>query len=219
MTQVEQSEHALSKELTDFVESLNGEDSTMGALVDTVGDRGFGLLLLILALPAALPIPAPGYATPFGLMMIGLGWQLAMGRETPWFPENVRKRTLSFKGISFSVRNGKWPLKAVEVLVRPRLSGLARNRTFLRLVAVTIMLMAASMSIPLPLTNTAPSFVIFILAAGILEEDGLLLIFGMLLAPIAIGIAGLALYTAITLGPEAVEETVKPMVKGWLGLS
>lgn len=212
------SEHALSKELTDFVAGLGGEDSTMGALVDTVGDRGFGLLLLILALPAALPIPAPGYATPFGLMMIGLGWQMARGRETPWFPESVRQRKLSFSLVDFSVRNGKWPLKAVEILVRPRLSGLARNRTFLRLVAGTIMLMAACMSVPLPLTNTAPSFVIFILAAGILEEDGLLLLFGMLLAPVAVGIAGLAIYTAVTMGPEAVEETVKPMIKGWLGM-
>ncbi len=41
----------------------------------------------------------------------------------------------------------------------------------------------------------------------------------MLLAPVAAAIAGLALYTAITMGPEAVEETVKPMVKGWLGLT
>ena len=96
---------------------------------------------------------------------------------------------------------------------------MARNVTFLRIVALTIILMACSMSLPIPLTNTAPSFVIFVLAAGIIEEDGLLLVAGMLLAPVAAAIAGLALYTAITMGPEAVEETVKPMVKGWLGLT
>lgn len=213
------SDHSLSQELMSFRDGLGGEDSTMGALVDTVGDRGFGLLLLILALPAALPLPAPGYATPFGLMMIGLGWQMARGRQTPWFPQRVRKRTLSYKGLDFSVRNAKWPLRVVELIVRPRLQGLARNPAFLRIVALTVILMACSMSVPVPLTNTAPSFVIFVLAAGILEEDGLLLFGGMLLAPIAAGIAALALYTAITMGPEAVEETVKPLIKSWLGLS
>ncbi|HJN73375.1 MAG TPA: exopolysaccharide biosynthesis protein [Myxococcota bacterium] len=213
------SQHSLSQELQSFRDSLGGEDSTMGALVDTVGDRGFGLLLLILALPAALPLPAPGYATPFGILMIGLGWQMLRGRQSPWFPDKVRQRRLSYSLLDFSVRNGRLPLRFVELVVRPRLSAMARNVTFLRIVALTIILMACSMSLPIPLTNTAPSFVIFVLAAGIIEEDGLLLVAGMLLAPVAAAIAGLALYTAITMGPEAVEETVKPMVKGWLGLT
>ena len=41
---------------------------------------------------------------------------------------------------------------------------------------------------------------------------------GLLLAPVAASIAGLALYAAIVHGPEAVETTVKPMIKGWLGM-
>lgn len=208
----------LSRELEDFLEALDGKDTTVGELVALIGDRGFGLLLLILALPAALPVPAPGYATPFGIVMILLALQLIGGRTTPWVPERLAGRRVPFSLLRFSVKNGRLPLWAVEVLVRPRLSALSRNRVFLSLVGVIVLLMATSMSIPLPLTNTAPSFVIFVLAAGILEEDGLLLLGGVLLAPVAAGIAGLALYTAITVGPEAVEETVKPLVKGWLGL-
>lgn len=208
----------LSKELEDFLASLDGKDTTVGELVALIGDRGFGLLLLILALPAALPVPAPGYATPFGIVMILLALQLIAGRTTPWVPERMAKRRVPFSLLRFSVKNGRLPLWVVEILVRPRLSSLSNNRVFLALVGVIVLLMATSMSIPLPLTNTAPSFVIFILAAGILEEDGLILLGGLLLAPIAAGIAGLALYTAATVGPEAVEETVKPLIKGWLGL-
>jgi hypothetical protein len=132
-------------------------------------------------------------------------------------PGFAAKRTISYKILSFSVRNGRLPLRVVEVLVRPRLSRMARNRRFLAGVGLTIMLMAAFMSLPIPLTNTAPSFVIFVLAAGILEEDGLLLLGGLLLAPVAAAIAGSALYVAITMGPEAVETTVKPMIKELLG--
>jgi hypothetical protein len=207
----------LSQELLDFLERLDGKDCTVQDLVELHGDRGFGLLLLILALPAALPIPAPGYATPFGILMVVLGFQMLRGRPSPWVPGFAAKRTISYKILSFSVRNGRLPLRVVEVLVRPRLSRMARNRRFLAGVGLTIMLMAAFMSLPIPLTNTAPSFVIFVLAAGILEEDGLLLLGGLLLAPVAAAIAGSALYVAITMGPEAVETTVKPMIKELLG--
>ena len=208
----------LSQELVDFLQKLDGKDCTLGQLAELVGERGFGLLLLILALPAALPIPAPGYATPFGVLMVVLGAQMVRGRERPWIPEFFAKRVLSHRIVSFSIRNGRFPLRAVEILIRPRWSALSQNRAFLSGVGLTIIMMAAFMSLPIPLTNTAPSFVIFVLAAGILEEDGLMLLGGLLLAPIAAGIATAALYVAVTVGPEAVETTVKPFIKGILGL-
>jgi len=210
---------ALSAELVAFLETLDGRDCAVGDLVDTIGDRGFGLLLLILALPAALPVPAPGYATPFGVLMIILGAQLVLGRSIPWLPDFFRRRVIPYKMLRFSVQNGNLPLKVVEFLVRPRLRALSRNRLFLAGLGATIVLMSAMMSLPIPLTNTAPSFVIFVLAAGILEEDGLLLLGGLLLAPVAATIAGLAIYYAVTYGPEAVETTLKPLIKDFLGLS
>jgi hypothetical protein len=206
----------LSRELMAFAERLDGQDTTIDALIDLIGDRGFGLLLLMLALPAALPIPAPGYATPFGLMMIPLGLQLARGKARPWLPRFVRELRVPGTLFAWSVRNGRLPLRAVELLIRPRLGRIARSPVTLWLVGLVIVMLAAMMSVPIPLTNTAPSFVIFILAAGILEEDGLVLLGGLLLAPVAAAVAGLAIWAAFTYGPEAVETTVKPLIRGWM---
>ena len=208
----------LSVELNDFLQQLDGKDSTVDDLVELIGDRGFGLIILLLAMPAALPVPAVGYGTPFGIMLILLGGQIALGRKTPWLPKALGKRRVPYKLLSFSIKNGRLPLRAVELFIRPRLSGLARHRFFLPAIGVMIMLLAAMMSLPVPLTNTAPSFVIFMLAAGILDEDGLFLLFGLLLAPVAAAIAGAAIYYAITYGPEAVETTLKPEIKRLLGL-
>ena len=209
----------LSAELTAFVDALETEETTIGAVLDLIADRGFGLILLILALPAALPLPAPGYATPFGIMMGMLAIQMIRGRKTPWLPEGVRKRVVTKSKLEWTVKNAGVPLRFVEWVIRPRLSGLARNRAFLALVGFIVLLMSISMSMPIPLTNTAPSFVIFVLAAGILEEDGLVLLGGILLAPIAAGIAGVAVYYAWTYGLDAVEQHAKPLIKGFLGLS
>ena len=212
------SKNHLSQEIQTFINDLNEKDTTIGQLVNRIGDRGFGLLLLILAFPAALPIPAPGYATPFGIMMIILGSQMLKGRSTPRLPETFQKRTISFKVLDFAMSKGQVLFRLVEFFIRPRLSGLARNRSFLRLIGIIIVLMAAMMSLPIPLTNTAPSFVIFMLAAGMLEEDGLFLLLGLLLAPVAAAIALGALYFAVTYGVDAVESQLKPLIKELLGL-
>lgn len=211
-------DHKLSVELSEFVASLDGEGCTLFEFLEKIGDRGFGVMLLLLALPAALPIPAAGYATPFGLVMALLGVQIALGRSSPWLPGWLGRRRIPFKLLRFSVANGRLPLRAVELLIRPRMSRLAHSRATHIGLGTGIALLSLMMSMPIPLTNTAPSFVIFVLAAGFLEEDGLMLLFGMLLAPVAAAIAGAAIYYAVTLGPEAVETTLKPAIKGLFGL-
>ena len=199
----------LSAELQQILDNLDGHDTTLGAVVDSIGERGFGLLLLILALPAALPIPAPGYATPFGILMVGLGVQMIFGRRHPKLPQAARRRTISYNFFQRTVRGAGFPLRVAEFLIRPRLGRLARARPVHRFVGAIVVVMALFMCLPIPLTNTAPSFVIFLLAASMIEEDGLLLLAGALAAPVAGGIAVLALYFAWTQGLEGVEDSVK----------
>ena len=208
----------LSQTLSQFLEELEGQDTTIGAFTSLIGDRGFGFILLMLALPAALPLPAPGYATPFGFVMALLGLQMAVKRTEPWLPTFLAKRKIPYTLLKFSVRNARLPLRAVEWVIRPRLHGIARHALLLPGLGGTIFLLSIMMSIPIPLTNTAPSFVIFLIAAGLIEEDGLFLLGGMLLAPIAASIAGTAIYFGWMYGPSAIDESLKPMIKGWLGL-
>lgn len=207
----------LSQTLTDFIESLDGKDCTLGELSEAFGEKGFGMLLLLLAFPAALPIPAPGYATPFGIMMIVLGSQMLRGYQTPQLPEKMKSKVLKYSLLDFSLKNGASLFRFVEFIVRPRLE--QQVTSLYRIMGLIIILMAAFMTLPIPLTNTAPSFVIFVMAASLLEKDGLSLIAGIVLTPVALLIAGGAIYFALTHGVDAVTETFKPMIKGFLGLS
>ncbi|MDY7093705.1 MAG: exopolysaccharide biosynthesis protein [Acidobacteriota bacterium] len=195
----------LSEELDQLLETLDSRDTTLGEVVDRIGERGFGLLLALLALPAALPVPAPGYATPFGLMMIGLGAQMIVGRRQPTLPQRFRRRMIRYSFLAGTVAGASMPLRVAEFLIRPRLPRLARSRAIHSVLGVIIVLMAAFMCLPIPLTNTAPSFVIFLIACGMLEEDGLLQLAGILLAPLAGAIAIAALYFGSKYGLEALE--------------
>jgi hypothetical protein len=51
------------------------------------GERTFGSLLVILSLPPALPIPTPGYSTPFGVLISLLAIQLISRDKTPSLSE------------------------------------------------------------------------------------------------------------------------------------
>ncbi len=203
----------LSQQLTDLLDSLDGQDTTLGALVDAIGERGFGLLLAILALPAALPMPAPGYATPFGLLMIGLGIQMIRGRKQPSLPKVARRRVIRYATFKGTLKKAGLPLKVAEVIVRPRLSRLADHRGMVALLGLIIVILAALMSLPIPLTNTLPSFAIFLFGCGLLERDGLLLLAGLLLAPLAAAIALVAIYLAWTYGLEYLEGGLRSVLE------
>jgi hypothetical protein len=193
----------LSRQLQDLLDGLDGKDTTLGSIVDAIGERGFGLLLAVLALPAALPLPAPGYATPFGILMLGLGFQMLRGQHRPTLPQRARRQKITHSSFAKTLRGAGLPLKAAELLVRPRLSALARNRALVGLIGVVIMVLSVIMIIPIPLTNTLPSFAIFLLACGLLEKDGLLLLGGLVAAPVAAAIGVLAIIFAWTHGLEA----------------
>ena len=71
---------------------LNTDDSrglSINEVTCAVGEKGFGLLLIVLSLPSALPIPAPGYSTPFGVVMALIALQMICGRKAIWLPKRL----------------------------------------------------------------------------------------------------------------------------------
>ena len=56
-------------------------------------------------------------------------------------------------------------------------------------VAIVILALAASMALPIPGTNTAPAFGVFLIGFALLEEDGLLLVAGILASLVALAIS------------------------------
>ncbi|MCK4965216.1 MAG: exopolysaccharide biosynthesis protein, partial [Dehalococcoidia bacterium] len=83
----------LSLELEELF-GANPEGIGLGELMDTLSHRGYGFLFVLLALPAALPVPAAGYASPFALVIIVLGFQVMLGRSSPSLPRRVRGRKI-----------------------------------------------------------------------------------------------------------------------------
>jgi hypothetical protein len=164
-------------------------------ILKLTGERSFGLFLVVLSLPSALPVPAPGYSTPFGVLIVLLAAQLAAGRTTPWLPERILQKPIRLKQFQRLVEAGIPWLQRIEKISRPRWTPLCTTRLGQGLLGTLISLMGLSMILPIPGTNTLPAIGVFVTAFGLMEEDGILCSLGSLIC-----VAGGLLTTSILIG-------------------
>ena len=191
----------LSQQLEELINVVNPEGITFGELLDALRLSGFGLLFVVLSLPSALPIPAPGYSTPFAVVIILLASQIIAGRSSPIIPQWVHGRKISAKTIARVEKRGIPLLRLVERFSKPRFEILSRGRTFGLLLGIVILIVAIVMAIPIPFTNTVFAGAILLIGIGLANNDGLFILGGGLIGLMAVAavialliVGGLALF-------------------------
>lgn len=202
---------SLSDILIDLQGHITGETVTLKSLLDIFHERGFGFFLFIFSLPAALPVPAFGLNAVIALPLLLLTAQQAIGRRTIWIPARWHKKRLSKSKIDGFIETADPWIKRVEIFIRPRLGSITQGVTS-NLIGILGFVMALAVAIPLPLTNTVPSFGIALMAIGVLMRDGLAVIVGAL-----IGMTWVCLLVTFVVmyGPEGFV-IVKEFIKGLL---
>jgi len=193
-----------------FDESHPGK-VTLEEILTLAGERAFGFLFVLLSLPSALPIPAPGYSVPFGIVLFFLAVQLLSGATQPWLPPRFAHRSVELSQIQGVLKAGLPWLKRVEVLTRPRMSGICHRRPGRLVIGLAIALMAISMMIPIPLTNTLPAIGIFITGFGLLDEDGFISLMGLVVCVMGATLTTSVLifgYTAVRTGIDLFRDTL-----------
>ena len=152
---------------------------TLREVIYTLHGRAYLLLILLLALPFITPIPLPGLSTPFGLAIALIALRLALGQR-PWLPMKLQRKMLpaGFFGRVFAL--AEKVLRFFEKFLRPRFTALTDTPLLAQLHAVLILVAAVALLLPLPIpfTNSFPAWTILLLAAGLLERDGLFILAG-----------------------------------------
>ncbi|MCK0151117.1 exopolysaccharide biosynthesis protein [Marivita sp. S6314] len=194
---------AISDRLDQLAAESRGEAVTLGWVLDQLNERAFGLFLLVLALPCCIPF-LYGVPQVVALPLMFVSAQILLGRRTPWLPSRLAARSVASKDLhNLADRAGPW-LRRIEAISRPRLSLLTRAPLD-RIVGLALVLFSASILVPLPGTNTVPGIAVVIVAMGLLQRDGILVILGGLL-----GTAWIA--TLLIAGA-----TLASLIKSWMG--
>lgn len=166
---------------------------TFATLVERLGDRGFGVILFIWALPNLIPLP--GISTPFGALIAIAAGQMVLGKRRPWLPKLVLTRSIRRADFKRMVEKAQPYLERFERYCKPRLKvepyGIAE-----RFVALLIVLLGLVLILPIWGGNLFPATAVAILALGLIEADGLMVIIGIVVGVLSIILIGLILGAA-----------------------
>jgi len=171
----------LSEDLRELLRETGGRAITLGELERILQGRGFGLFLLLLALPFTFPIAIPGLSVPFGLVIMLIGLRIAMGRK-PGLPTFILRREIKYAVLEKIISVGLKFVTKLEKLARPRMHFLQRWPGMINLSGLGIASGGLLLSLPLPplipFSNTIPAFAVLFLTAGLTERDGLFVLIG-----------------------------------------
>ena len=169
----------------------NRGPSTYGKLVEEIDHHGLAVILILFSLPSALPIPATGYSTVLSVPLFIIGIRMLCGYDSLWLPERLRHKAFRPEAFSRKLVHGMLRLiQFVERFSRPRLVSFVRSRGIRIALGLLLLALSCSMLLPIPGTNTAPAFGIFLIGFALLEDDGILLLFGMLCSLLALALSG-----------------------------
>ena len=174
------------------------ETVTLGELRDRLARRGFGLLMIVLALPTLIPILPPGSAAIIGLLYILLSLQMLFGKDEPWLPARMSRYRLSARTIRALRTRGIPFLRRVERFSRPR-PLLLDDRVVSRGVALVVLVLGIILFTPLPFLNTLPALAVLLMGIGLLNRDGVFIAGGLLLTVVILLIIGFGLGTLYAL--------------------
>lgn len=164
---------------------------SLGQLTGLLGDRAFGLLVLIFALPNIIPM-IPGVSTVSGVVIAIVGLQMLIGRHEPWLPSAIADRTLPREQLSSMVDRTIGWIARLERIAKPRWSFMTHGLMH-RVLGAMFVLLGAILALPLSwIGNFPPGVALVFLSVGLLEEDGVLVALGH-----AIGILATVLVLAL----------------------
>jgi len=179
-------------------ELTEGETVTLGELRDRLARRGFGLLMIVLALPTLIPVLPPGSAAVIGLLYILLSLQMLFGKDEPWLPKRVSRYRLSARTIAALRTRGVPLLRRIERFSRPR-PLLLNDRVVSRGVAVVVLVLGIVLLSPLPFLNTLPAMAVLFMGIGLLNRDRVFIAAGLVLTAAVLLVIGFGLGTLYAL--------------------
>jgi hypothetical protein len=160
------------------------------------GRLGVAVALLMLAIPAVVPIPNP-LGPVFGTCLAFVAVQMLLGRQSLWLPEFIGSRILPVKVVEAAVNGTRSTILGIEARLRPGRLGVLTGRVARIVLAIPVLLLAILIALPIPFGNTLPAISIALIAISLAEQDGLMIVLAMM---VLVAACFACYYLAITAG-------------------
>jgi hypothetical protein len=162
---------------------------TLGWLMGGLRKHSFGIIMLLLAVVAI----APGASIVAGVLLFIPAFQMITGQSSPIFPGRIAAYSLPTRHLAALVQRAVPILRFLEKAIHPRWP--TPFEATKRVVGVVVALLCASLVfIPIPLSNIVPALVIALISLAYVEDDGLLLLVGLLAAVVVLAVEFAAIW-------------------------
>jgi hypothetical protein len=182
--------------LSDELEAwLRGEgDKTLGGLVEVFEEKSFAILFVLLLGVPALPLPTGGATHVFEVIAVLIALELIAGRSQVWLPQRWRRLELAGARQQRFITALIKLIRRLERISRPRLAFLLRRRLTDVVFGLLVIAGSAAAFFAPPFTglDTLPALGVVVLSLGVLLEDMLIVIIGLV-----IGVAGVVLEVGV----------------------
>lgn len=172
------SRERLSELLDRLANADDSERIAFGSLLEAVGERTFGALLLVFSIPAVMVGVIPGVSTLLGLPLLLFSIQLTIGSPRPWLPRSISARSLERSAFARVVATVRPRLRVLERLLKPRLLVLTSFWAE-RGIGLCCFVAAVLVFLPIPFGNLLPAVALCAFGLALMEKDGVLVLVGL----------------------------------------
>lgn len=163
---------------------------SLGMIVEAVGRRSFGPLLLVAGLILASPLSGiPGIPTTIGVVVVLIAFQLLLGSRHFWLPRWLLRRSVDRNKMCRALRWLDRPARVVDRWIRPRLTMLHEGPSLylIALVCGAVGIVTPAMEL-IPFSAHAAGAVVAAFGLSLIAHDGLLTLFAFSLAVVTVGV-------------------------------
>ena len=172
--------------------ALEGQTMSLQQLFRLHGRAGPGALLVVLSVPCMLPIPGAGVFMSMGMVMVA--WMIWRYYPRLVMPRKVGRWKLSATMARRALHTLAWMYDQASHVMRVRMAWWLQplHRIWL---APLVALLALVIFLPIPFGNVLPAAVLMLIGLGLVFEDGLAMLIGVVL-----GVTLLAVLIALASG-------------------
>ena len=151
---------------------------TLAEVLTAVGERSFGALLVILAIPNMVAGLIPGLSIVLGLPLLLVSLQLVVGAERPWLPRRLARLEIKRSDLRRILERTRPAVRRLERALQPRLEFLTSSWAE-RLIGLGCLALSVLVFLPVPFANLVPATGIMLFGFSMLERDGLMALAAM----------------------------------------
>ncbi len=174
--------------LDEYLKTCHTERVSLSELAAALGNRAFGASMFIFALANLLIAHIPGMSTLLGVPLIFISLQMLLGLPKPWFPARIGGASFKRETLVLVVGKTKDYLNRYGRFMTPRWLILSDPRLE-RPLGMICLVFSVVLALPILFGNFFPSMALTLIALGLIERDGALIISGIFFGLIAVAYA------------------------------